>query len=96
MLANPNSGTAPLAVAISGSGNLFYGNLKLDFGDGNVDTSNDFISADSYGNKTLRVSHTYTSPGTYSINLLGQSCAGAPMPICGSFSTIGTVTVTVH
>src|SRR6185312_3023116 len=98
MTVTPNSGSAPVAVTISGSGNLYYGNLKLDFGDGNeTPIYGNSISSDQYGNnQVLHSSHTYTSPGTYTIQLLGQECAGAPSPTCGSFSAIGTVTITVQ
>lgn len=66
--ASPSSGTAPLAISFTAPGpGVAGGYWKLHYGDG----QSDFIAVPADMNTpTLRKTHIYTSPGTYTVRLV--------------------------
>ncbi|MDD1705606.1 MAG: SBBP repeat-containing protein, partial [Methanoregulaceae archaeon] len=73
--ANPSSGTAPLTVRFNDTSSNNPFNWSWQFGDGSLSSEQDPL-------------HTYTSPGTYSVNLTVRN-------ECGSDSVTKQVNVTV-
>ncbi len=80
LMASPTSGAAPLTVRFSGQGSSL-GHYRLRYGDGQE------LIGEVPGADALRVEHTYTQPGTYTVDL---TVLGG-----GTDRSVATVTITV-
>lgn len=67
--ASPNSGSAPLLVTFTayGAGAAYSGGVRINYGDGNAATlcNPNLVCGQS------SITHSYTSPGTYSASIIG-------------------------
>jgi PKD repeat protein len=87
MVASPISGTAPLVVTFSGFGSgMPEGVMILDFGDGQTDSSISTI-------RTFTRTHTYTSAGSYNVELKSGAYGGQQ---ASKLTTVSRVTITVR
>jgi PKD repeat protein len=69
LTASPQQGPIPLSVSFTGNagGVTYFGGVWLEFEDG----SNIQLCPPGLGCRETTVSHTYTSPGTYTARLVG-------------------------
>lgn len=85
--ASPTAGPAPLVVTFTGTGSgIAEGVMLLEFGDGQTDHSISTI-------RGFTRTHTYTSPGTYAVELKSGPSGGQQPPV---LETVGRVTITVR
>ena len=87
--ATPTSGAAPLTVKVVTNPNKTPGgDESMDFGDGSASQSAQFFDP----NETLAFAHTYTQPGTYTINFMdsGQSLGSQTITVSPGTSSSTT------
>ena len=89
--ASPTSGAAPLSVTFTVTNNFMNGTapLTVDFGDSGASSDRMLLK---YGG-VARLSHSYTSPGTYTAKLI-ETC-GDTATCATSTWVVGTATITV-
>lgn len=85
LTASPQQGPVPLSVSFTGGagGATYFGGVWLEFEDG----SNILLCPPGLGCRETTVSHTYTSPGAYTVRLVGVGE--------GRSETLGTAVINV-